>query len=96
MELADGLASRRGRDAAIQIIDSLRAGPSTAVVDASAEWIQRGYELFRTRGDKEWGLTDCISFEIMRDLGLTDALTYDHHYEQAGFHALLRHDPPAS
>jgi len=43
-------------------------------------------------GDKEWGLTDCISFIVMGDHGLTDASTTDEHFEQAGFRALLRED----
>jgi len=40
--------------------------------------------------DKEWGLTDCISFVVMKDRKLTDVLTTDHHFEQAGFKSLLR------
>lgn len=39
---------------------------------------------------KQWSLTDCISFVVMRDGGLQDALTGDHHFEQAGFKALLK------
>jgi hypothetical protein len=46
--------------------------------------------LYFQRRDKEWSLTDCISFTVMSDEGLTDALTGDHHFEQAGFTALLR------
>jgi len=42
--------------------------------------------------DKEWGMTDCISFIVMEDHGLTDALTADEHFQQAGFRALLRED----
>ena len=41
------------------------------------------------RLDKDWSLTDCISFIVMRRRGLTDALTSDHHFEQAGFTILL-------
>ena len=44
----------------------------------------------RERADKEWPLTDCISFVVMPDQGLSEALTADHHFEQAGFKALLR------
>jgi predicted nucleic acid-binding protein len=51
---------------------------------------KRGVELFRTRRDKEWSLTDCISFLVMQQRGISDALTHDHHFEQAGFTILLR------
>jgi len=50
----------------------------------------RGCELYISRSDKEWSLTDCISFVVMRREELTDALTADRHFEQAGFSALLR------
>jgi len=49
-----------------------------------------GLELYARRPDKSWSLTDCISFVVMTDRGLTEALTGDHHFEQAGFRALLR------
>ncbi|KAF5428591.1 hypothetical protein C5S39_11130 [Candidatus Methanophagaceae archaeon] len=52
--------------------------------------MQRAIDFYRDREDKEWGLTDCISFIVMGDQGLTDALTADEHFEQAGFRALLR------
>lgn len=41
--------------------------------------------LFASRADKAWSLTDCISFRVMAERGLSDALTADHHFEQAGF-----------
>ena len=46
-------------------------------------------DLYRHRKDKDWSLTDCISFAAMTDEGLTEALTADRHFEQAGFVALL-------
>jgi predicted nucleic acid-binding protein len=46
--------------------------------------------LYRGRPDKEWSLTDCISFVVMGERSLTEALTSDHHFEQAGFTALLK------
>lgn len=49
----------------------------------------RAVEFYRTHADKQWGLTDCISFIIMQDHGMTEALTMDEHFQQAGFRALL-------
>ena len=47
-------------------------------------------DFYRARPDKEWSLTDRLSFEAMRELGVRDALTSDQHFVQAGFRALLR------
>ena len=52
--------------------------------------MRRGVDFFEQRSDKEWSLTDCLSFLVMRDEGITQALTGDHHFEQAGFTALLK------
>jgi hypothetical protein len=60
------------------------------VVSASSELMRRGLALYLERGDKEWQLTDCISFVVMEDEGINDALTGDRHFEQAGFKALLK------
>lgn len=54
-----------------------------------SELLARAIALYTNRSDKEWGLTDCISFVVMQERGLTDALTTDHHFVQAGFHNLL-------
>ncbi len=35
--------------------------------------------------DKDWSLVDCLSFEVMKSRGITYALAFDHHFEQAGF-----------
>jgi predicted nucleic acid-binding protein len=46
--------------------------------------------LYRERPDKEWALTDCVSFIVMEDRGISEALTTDEHFHQAGFQALMR------
>ena len=46
-------------------------------------------QLFQARADKEWGLTDCVSFVVMQERAITDALTADAHFQQAGFRSLL-------
>jgi predicted nucleic acid-binding protein len=89
-EVADGCASPDRRAAFLRLLDMLRESPDAKIVPASEELFERGIELFRQRADKDWPLTDCISFLVMKDEGLTDAVTGDRHFEQAGFRALLR------
>lgn len=71
-------------------IRSIERADPFEVVEASPELFHRGLVLYEERQDKEWGLTDCISFVTMRDRGLQAALTTDRDFEQAGFTALLR------
>ena len=58
----------------------------------SDDLYRRALDLYRSRPDKEWGLTDCASFTVMSDRGLADALTADEHSRQAGLRALLLED----
>ncbi len=51
--------------------------------------LQSGWRLYGERLDKDWSLTDCMSFAVMKRAGLSEALTADHHFLQAGFRALL-------
>jgi predicted nucleic acid-binding protein len=60
------------------------------VVFASRELFDRAFALFSRRPDKAWSLTDCVSFVVMGERGVTEALTGDRHFEQAGFRALTR------
>ena len=69
---------------------SIEGDSSAVVVPAETDLFRRGLDLYHNRPDKEWSLTDSISFVVMKDRGLTEALTGDHHFEQAGFVALLR------
>jgi predicted nucleic acid-binding protein len=96
LEMADGFAARKGPAIAQAVIESLRGADHTTILGADSTWFDRGYQLFYRRLDKCWSLTDCISFEVMREMGITDALTHDHHFEQAGFRALLREEPPSN
>lgn len=90
MEVVDALAASESRSRLAAFIRALEMDPETTIVEARPTLFQRGLKLFDERPDKEWTLTDCISFVVMADEGLTDALTGDHHFEQAGFRALFR------
>ena len=93
VELLDSLASPALRFAAASTVRVLHDRPVTKIVPASTALLDEGMALYTTHRDKSWSLTDCISFVVMRRQGITDALTADHDFEQAGFRALLRSDP---
>jgi predicted nucleic acid-binding protein len=90
LELANSFAHAAGRATVTNFVRSVRNDRNTTIVPASSELVQRGFEMFSQRPDKEWSLTDCISFVVMQDHGVAEALTADGHFEQAGFKALLR------
>jgi uncharacterized protein len=81
-----GETLRRG---AARLIERLRRNPNLRIVPQSSLQFQKALSLYANRSDKAWSLTDCSSFQIMDHDGLTRALTHDHHFEQAGFRALL-------
>ncbi len=57
------------------------------------ELVDSAVELYRTRSDKSWSLTDCLSFVVMERRQLTEALTTDRHFEQAGMKVMLLQQP---
>ena len=63
---------------------------STRVIPLDRALFQAGLDLYETRLDKDWGLTDCISFVVMQREGIVEAFTSDKHFEQAGFTRLLK------
>ena len=71
------------------LVEHLTADATTTIIPCDAELFRRGMRLYRERADKEWSLTDCISFVVMDDRGIADALTADRHFQQAGYAALL-------
>ncbi len=78
------------RPAYVNLVRDLESDPSVEIVRASTKLFQAGFDLFARRPDKNWSLVDCISFAVMKQRRLKDALTADHHFVQAGFRALLR------
>jgi predicted nucleic acid-binding protein len=89
LEIGNALAKVRHRSAAIRLLTALENDPNVEIISASDELYQRAFEIYGDRVDKEWGLIDCMSFVVMSEQGLTDALTADNHFRQAGFRALL-------
>ena len=91
-EFADALARSASRSRVPPFIRDLEQDAKVKIVRAGSELFHRGLRLYDERSDKGWSLTDCISFVVMRDEDLSEALTGDQHFEQAGFVALLKQE----
>jgi hypothetical protein len=89
-ETADALCDAANRDGCGEFLDDLRRSPRVNIEPATRALFDAGWSLFRQRPDKDWSLTDCISFVVMEQHGITESLSGDHHFEQAGFRALLK------
>ncbi len=92
LEIGNALSRQRFRQQAVTLLDYLESDPNVEIVQLSESLYRRAMRLFRDRLDKNWGLTDCVSFIVMQDYGLISALTSDNHFRQAGFRALLLED----
>ena len=88
-EVADALATPGRRERFLPFLRFLQSNPLVTIVPADQGLFDRGAALYDQRPDKAWSLTDCISFVVMQDHGLRDALTGDHHFKQAGFNVLM-------
>jgi len=88
-EVGDGLSGEANRALAVRLIERVTASARFRVTRGSDDLFERGFDLYRQREDKSWSLTDGISFVGMADEKLTEALTGDRHFAQAGFTALL-------
>jgi Predicted nucleic acid-binding protein, contains PIN domain len=90
LEVGSALCKTRFRPSAIRLLDKMQNSPIVEIVPVTEQLSRAGWELFCRRPDKEWSWADCISFVVMRERGIRQALTTDEHFEQAGFVALLR------
>jgi len=88
-EICDWLSSSDNRALALGVVSQITTSKRFHVIHRSDELFERGLELYRLRPDQDWSLTDSVSFIVMADEGLADALTGDRHFNQAGFTALL-------
>jgi predicted nucleic acid-binding protein len=89
VETADALSAPDIRGTVFHFLRNAGDDPQLKIA-SEPEWYERGVSLYGSRTDKDWSLTDCISFAVMKSLDLQSALTADHHFEQAGYNAMLK------
>ena len=89
IEVGNWLSHTGDRPSFVALMRQLETDSELTVAPGSRDLFERGYELYKARADKAWSLTDCISFVVMQLLGLSEALTADRHFGQAGFTVLL-------
>lgn len=85
--------SKRGeyfRDLATELIRGLRSHPNTTIVPQTSQQFEQAFNLYTQRKDKQWSHTDCVSFNLMTEYEIAEALAYDKHFVQAGYTALMR------
>lgn len=88
VEVCNGF-SALNRNAAIEFVRGLLKNPRVTVIPATTKLFQRSLDIYEQHTDKHWGLTDCMSFIVMRDEEVHLAATSDRHFRQAGFTALM-------
>lgn len=88
IEVGNGM-SAVDRLSAVQFIQQCYVAANVRVVSVDSSLLNRGLNLYQSRQDKTWGLTDCISFVVMQEQGLMVAVTADEYFVQAGYRALL-------
>ena len=89
-EMLAALAATVTRGVASQVVQRVMADPNTDVIPQTGLQFRAALTFYRERPDKNWSLVDCASFLIMQEKGIREALAHDHHFEQAGYVALLR------
>jgi predicted nucleic acid-binding protein len=88
-ETGNGLARTAARGRFASAARLMLASRRVELVYVDSALMGRGLALYERRADKGWGLVDCVSFEVMRERGMTEAFTNDRHFGQAGFRSLL-------
>ena len=89
MELGDGFSAPGDWELSRAFLAELARDPRVEIVEITRSVVDAAVHLRDARRDHDWGLTDCTSFIVMSERGISDALACDRHFVQAGFRALL-------
>lgn len=85
LEIGNALA-RNFKEQAVEIFEDFLTSEEVEIVNLDAALFQRAFEMYQTHKDKAWGMTDCVSFIVMREHGIVDVLTIDKDYKPGLMH----------
>jgi predicted nucleic acid-binding protein len=94
-ETLNGLSASPHREMIVEFFQRMRVSSRERLIGYDRVLINEAVTLYSASHDKRWGITDCYSFVVMQRNNIVAALSTDHHFEQAGFEALLRREPSA-
>jgi uncharacterized protein len=89
LEIGNAL-SRNFKQESVEIIEHFLTSDDVKVIHLHPPLFRNAFDLYKSHSDKLWGLVDCVSFVVMKELAITDALSADKHFEQAGFNVLIK------
>lgn len=89
LEIGNALA-RYYKKESVAIIEQFLTAQEVEIVHLSPNLFNKAFVLYKQYQDKQWGLVDCISFVVMQERDLSQVLTFDQHFVQAGFEALMK------
>jgi predicted nucleic acid-binding protein len=89
LEIGNAL-SRNFKQESVEIIEHFLTSDDVKVIHLYPPLFRKAFDFYKSHSDKQWGLIDCVSFVVMKELAVTDALSADKHFEQAGFKVLMR------
>jgi len=90
VETINALSKVEFRKTVIEFIDKLEKSPSVQIIRITDEIYNNAWTFYKQRMDKDWGITDCTSFEVMRAFNVKKAFTNDKHFEQAGYSLVVK------
>ena len=81
------------RAALLHLIEDVRADAAVRTLHVTRRTREAAWQQLAGRPERHWSWTDAVSFVVMRERGLTAALTVDAHFREAGFVLALPIDP---
>jgi uncharacterized protein len=88
LEIGNALG-RNYKKEAVEVIEHFLVSDDVKVVSLTPQLFHRAFRRYKNYQDQQWGLVDCISFEVMEEESVREALTCDRHFAQAGFQVLM-------